>query len=65
MDLERNLSSSFEYAKKMVKDAGRWILLIVLGVIPIVNLVVMGYWARVVKETPASDEPPRLQGYGS
>ncbi|MEM2998582.1 MAG: DUF4013 domain-containing protein [Thermoproteota archaeon] len=65
MNLEKNLSSSLEYAKKMIKDAGRWILLIVLGVIPIVNLLVLGYWARVVKETPASDEPPRLQGYGS
>ncbi|MGC8849397.1 MAG: DUF4013 domain-containing protein [Candidatus Bathyarchaeia archaeon] len=65
MDLGENLSSSLEYAKKMARDAGRWVLLIVLGVIPVVNWIVMGYWARAVKETPASDEPPRLGGYGS
>ncbi|MEM2962690.1 MAG: DUF4013 domain-containing protein [Candidatus Bathyarchaeia archaeon] len=65
MDLGENLSNSLEYAKKMARDAGRWVLLIVLGVIPIVNWIVMGYWARVVKETPASEEPPRLEGYGS
>lgn len=65
MDLEKNLGSSLEYAKKMVKDLGRWILLIIFGIIPIVNLVVLGYWAKVVKETPMSDEPPRLEGYRS
>lgn len=65
MDLGENLGNSLEYAKKMARDAGRWILLIVLGIIPIVNWIVIGYWAKAVKETPASDEPPRLEGYGS
>lgn len=65
MDLGENLSNSLEYAKKMAKDAGRWIILIVLGIIPIVNWMVIGYWAKAVRETPASDEPPRLEGYGS
>jgi hypothetical protein len=65
MDLGENLGNSLEYAKKMAKDLGRWVLLIVLGVIPVVNWIVMGYWAKAVRETPASDEPPRLEGYGS
>ncbi|MGC8961795.1 MAG: DUF4013 domain-containing protein [Candidatus Bathyarchaeia archaeon] len=65
MDLGENLDNSLEYAKKMVKDAGRWILLVVLGIIPIANWIVMGYWAKAVRETPASEEPPRLEGYGS
>lgn len=65
MDLGENLGNSLEYAKKMARDAGRWILLIVLGIIPIVSWIVIGYWAKAVRETPASDEPPRLEGYGS
>ncbi|MEM2122682.1 MAG: DUF4013 domain-containing protein [Candidatus Bathyarchaeia archaeon] len=65
MDLGENLGKSLEYAKKMTKDAGRWVLLIVLGIIPIVNWIIMGYWAKAVRESPASDEPPRLEGYGS
>ena len=64
MILSENLGKSFDYAKKMLGDAGRLIILIVLGIIPIVNWIVYGYAARVLKETPALDEPPKLINYG-
>ncbi len=63
MDLGDVFQNAFDYAKMMAKDAGRWIVLIILGVIPIVNLVVFGYGARVVKETPGSSSPPALERY--
>ena len=64
MDLAENLSNSFEYARKLFTDIGRLIILIVLDLIPFVNWIVVGYAARVLKESPASDAPPKLEEYG-
>ena len=64
MDLGKNLENAFNYAKQMVTDAGRWIILIILNIIPIVNFIALGYFARVIKETPSSGTPPKLERYG-
>lgn len=63
MDLGKNLQSAFDYAKKMTEDAGRWIILIILSIIPIINFITIGYAARVIKETPNSESPPKLEQY--
>jgi hypothetical protein len=63
MDLAENLSKSFEFAKKLFSDFGRLVILIVLDIIPLVNWVVVGYAARVLKETPDADSPPKLEKY--
>lgn len=63
MNLTENLSNSFEYAKKLFSDGGRLIILIVLGLIPIVNLIVVGYAARVLRESPGTGAPPKLEKY--
>lgn len=62
MNLADNISDSFEYALKLTKNVGNLIILIILNVIPIVNLIVMGYAARVFKEGP--EEPPIMERYG-
>ncbi|HUK28392.1 MAG TPA: DUF4013 domain-containing protein [Candidatus Acidoferrales bacterium] len=64
MDLGENLSNSFDYTKKMFSEATRLIILIVLDIIPIVNWVVVGYEARVLKESPGAGVPPKLDKYG-
>jgi hypothetical protein len=64
LNLSENLGSSFEYAKKMFSDIGRLIILIVLDVIPLANWIVIGYAARVLRESPRSDSPPPLEKYG-
>ncbi|MFH0848895.1 MAG: DUF4013 domain-containing protein [archaeon] len=64
MDLTENLNNSFEYAKKLFSDFGRLILLIILNAIPLVNWIVTGYACRVLRESPESREPPRLENYG-
>lgn len=64
MNLTGNLGNSFDYAKKMFSEFGRLIILIVLDIIPIVNWIVIGYAARVLRESPASDAPPKLERYG-
>lgn len=65
MDLNQNLSSSIDYSRKLFADLGRLLILIVLDVIPIVNLVVVGYMTRVINESPTSDELPPLNDYGN
>ena len=64
MNLIENLSNSFNYAKKLLSDGGRLIILIVLNLIPLVNWIVLGYAARVLREAPASEAPPKLEKYG-
>jgi RNA polymerase subunit RPABC4/transcription elongation factor Spt4 len=65
LNLSENLSNSFDYAKKMFSDIGRLIILIVLGIpiLLIINWIFIGYAAKVLKETPSSDAPPRLEKY--
>jgi len=62
--LGENLSNSFEFARKLFTDFGRLVILIILDLIPIVNWIVAGYGARVLKESPGSDSPPKLENYG-
>jgi RNA polymerase subunit RPABC4/transcription elongation factor Spt4 len=64
LNLSENLSNSFEFAKKLLSDGGRLIILIVLDIIPIVNWIVIGYAARVLKESPGTETPPKLEKYG-
>ena len=65
MNISENLSNSFEFAKKLSTDVGRLVILIVLDFIPVANWIVIGYAARVLREAPGSQAPPRLENYGS
>lgn len=64
MKLEDILRDAYEYTTKLFKDLGRLAILIVLNIIPIVNFIVVGYFARVIRESPRSDSPPPLEKYG-
>jgi len=64
MNLSENFSNSFDYAKKLFSDIGRLVILIVLDIIPLVNCIVIGYAARVLRESPGSEAPPKLERYG-
>ena len=70
MNLGDNLKDSFEYTKKLFSNAGRLIILILLsvfslgGLIPIIGWVLLGYEARVLKESPGTGTPPKLEKYG-
>ncbi|MDH5450239.1 MAG: DUF4013 domain-containing protein [Candidatus Bathyarchaeota archaeon] len=63
MKLDKNLTDSIDYAKLLFTDLGRLLILIILDIIPIVNLIVLGYCSRVIKETPNSKELPPLENY--
>ena len=65
LSLQENISESIEYAKGLFTDFGRLIILIVLNLIPIVNFIVVGYYAKCIKESPESTSPPKLTDFGS
>jgi len=64
MNLGDNLKDSFEYTKKLFSNASRLIILIVLSLIPIVDWIVIGYLARVLRESPGTGTPSKLEKYG-
>ena len=64
MSLSQNLNNSLNYAKALTSDIGRYIVLLVLNIIPLVNLIVTGYGARIIKTTPEVNELPKLERYG-
>lgn len=66
MPLLGNLINAIAFTKLLFKDPGRYVLLVILDLIPIVNLIIiLGYGAKTIKETPNSSEPPPLKGFGS
>ena len=64
MHLGDNFGNSFEYTKKLFSGVGRLIIIIVLSIIPIVDWIVIGYQAKVLKESPGQGAPPKLEKYG-
>ena len=62
MELSDNLSQAFEFSMKLTRDVGNLIILIILNIIPIVNFIVWGYAARILREGP--EDPPKLDRYG-
>jgi hypothetical protein len=64
MNVGDNLNDSFEYSKKLFSDIGRLIILIILSFMPIIEWIVLGYQARVLKESPGAGTPPALENYG-
>ena len=64
MDIQENITDAIEYTKGLFTDLARLVILIVLDIIPIVNFIVIGYFARCVKESPASRKPPKIADYG-
>ncbi|MGQ9543354.1 MAG: DUF4013 domain-containing protein [Candidatus Bathyarchaeia archaeon] len=64
MDLSRNINGSIDYTRGLLTDLGRLAILVILNIIPIVNLIVLGYMAKTVRDTPTSKSPPRLGDYG-
>ena len=62
MGIGDNLGASFEYAKEApVGKWVRWILLIIIGIIPIVNFIYTGYIVRVLRGIKPA---PELEDYG-
>jgi hypothetical protein len=63
LKLDKNLSDSINYTQTLFTDLGRLLILIVLDIIPIVNLIVLGYTSSVINASPESITLPPLDNY--
>ncbi len=63
MRVEEAFSEAFSYAKDFTGDIGRLIILAILGIIPIINFIVLGYACKVIRQTPTSNSPPKLEEF--
>jgi len=62
--LSENLDESAHFTVKLIDDIGNLILLIILGIIPIINFVVAGYGAEIIRGGEELDKPPKLSEFG-
>jgi hypothetical protein len=63
MDFGALLGESYEYTKEgLVGKWGKWILLIIIGIIPIVNFILMGYVMEIYRGARSA---PELGEYGT
>lgn len=62
IDLDEIACDSYRYVRGALLDSpGRWLILTILGIIPVVNFIVTGYHYRVLQGDP---NPPELTDYG-
>jgi hypothetical protein len=64
LNITENLNNSLEFSKKLFSDLRRLVILVVIDLIPLANWIVVGYGARVLRESPGGDAPPKLEKYG-
>lgn len=62
MELGDNLNKAASFTGKLFNNMANLILLIVVNLIPIVNFILVGYVAKIIRENP--EEPPKLSDYG-
>lgn len=63
MKLDVNLTNAINYTRLLFNDLGRLLILAILDIIPIVNLVVLGYLGKVIKQPSDSKQLPPLENY--
>jgi len=57
-----NMSEAQRFAVRLLHKPKLWLLLAVLNIIPVLNILALGYFARVAAELP--QEPPTLRPLG-
>jgi len=61
MQIEGIFSEGIETSKKLLDDTPKLLLLVVIATIPVVNLILLGYFARIIRD--GSSDPPPLFDY--
>lgn len=63
MKLNITITDSIDYAKLLLTDFGQLLLLVILSIIPVVNLIVVGYMGNIIKQPIDSKQLPSLDNY--
>ncbi|MEM2922668.1 MAG: DUF4013 domain-containing protein [Candidatus Bathyarchaeia archaeon] len=64
MEIFESFSKSVDYAGKLLSRGVELIVMIIVNIIPIVNFIFVGYCAKILKEGPSKDEPPKFEKFG-
>ena len=59
------IGESFSYAKGVFRDFRRFLVLVVLSLIPVLNFIVLGYWGRILWGARSEKELPPLENLGT
>jgi len=63
MSLSDDLTEASQYTGGIFKRIGDLLILFIISLIPIVDFIAIGYYARVLRDSPSSKTPPKLEGY--
>ncbi|MEM2930535.1 MAG: DUF4013 domain-containing protein [Thermoproteota archaeon] len=64
MEIFDSFSKSVDYVSKLLSRGSELIVMIIVNIIPIVNFIFLGYCAKIFKEGPAKEEPPKFENFG-
>ena len=63
MSLSESLSTAADYTRRFFDRAFELLLLFILTLIPVVNILTLGYLGRVIADRADSRQPPRMEKY--
>lgn len=64
MSLTEDLNEAGQYTGSIFKRIGDFIILFIVSIIPIVDFIALGYYAKVARDSPMSKDAPKLERYG-
>jgi hypothetical protein len=63
LSLSEKLNQAIQYTGSIFKRLGELLILFIISIIPIVNFIALGYYARIARDSPASRSTPKLERY--
>jgi hypothetical protein len=63
MSLSEDLNQAAQYTGSIFQRLGDLLILFIVSIIPIVNFINLGYYARIVRDSPSSRNVPKLERY--
>ena len=63
MSLSDDLNQAAQYTGSIFQRIGELLILFIISIIPIVDFIALGYYARIARDNPASRSTPKLERY--
>jgi hypothetical protein len=64
LEIFESFSKSVDYASKLLSRGAELIAMIIVNIIPIVNFIFIGYCAKIFRDGPAKNDPPKFENFG-
>ena len=63
MGLSDDLNQAAQYTGSIFQRLGELLILVIISIIPIVNFIALGYYARIARDEASSKSAPKLERY--